>query len=136
MMRERLLRSFREDTLSASLAVVLLLFGGLPLYGAATADQDAFAWRLLLYGVANTAVALSVLIGPRSFAGAVACTWGLLQIFAVGLFYFWGLVFVPLAFPWMLIAARWNDSMRPAVAAFSFLIGATAWGVVWAAALM
>ena len=63
MMRERFRQSFREDALSASLAVVLLLFGGLPLYGATAVDERTFAAILVAFGALNTAAVLAFLLG-------------------------------------------------------------------------
>ena len=42
MIPERFRRTFREDALSASLAVLLWVFGGLPLYGATAFDEQPF----------------------------------------------------------------------------------------------
>ena len=83
MMRERFRRSFREDALSASVAVMLLLFGGLSLYGEATVDGRPFAWILLAFGALNTAAVLATLLSSPRTRGAVAWAWGLLHVILV-----------------------------------------------------
>jgi hypothetical protein len=119
MMRERFRQSFREDALSASLAVVLLLFGGLPLYGATAVDGRGFAWILLAFGALNMGAVLAVLLGSRRIRGAVAWSWGLLKVFLVFLTFAAGIFLAPAALLWMLLAVRSGSPSQVTVGAAS-----------------
>jgi hypothetical protein len=136
MMRERFRQSFREDALSASLAVGLLLSGGLPLYGAAAVDGRPFAWILLAFGVLNSAAALSVLLGSRRTGAAVAWSWGLLQVFSVFVMFTAGIVLAPAALLWMLVAVRRGSPSQVTVGAVSLVVGSVGWGIVLFAGVM
>lgn len=128
-MRERFRRTFREDALSASLAVLLLVFGGLPLYGATAVDEQPFGWILLTFGALNTAAVLAVLLGSRRTRGAVAWSWGLLHVFLVFVMFTAGIFLAPAALLWMLIAVRSGSLSQVTVGAASLVVGSVGWGI-------
>lgn len=130
MMRERFRQSFREDALSASLAIVLLLFGGLPLYGATAVDERTFAAILVAFGALNTAAVLAFLLGSRRTRGAVAWSWGLLHVALVFVTFTAGIVLAPAALLWMLVAVRSGSPSQVTVGAASLVVGSVGWGIV------
>ena len=82
------------------------------------------------------AAVLAVLLGSRRTRGAVAWSWGLLQVFLVFLTFAARIFLAPAALLWMLLAVRFGSPSQVPVGEASLVVGSVGWGIVLFAGVM